>query len=78
MSWEIGKGHVPAPRAMMRGLTLISWENGRDMFRPPAIYTFRSKNDFEEDSLFRHIEPSHAFHLDLIRLSNFQVNGDVS
>lgn len=45
----------------------------KDVFEAPAIYTFRSKNDFEEDSLFRHIEPSHAFHLDLVRLSGFQI-----
>lgn len=37
------------------------------VFQAPAIYTFRAKNDFAEDSLFRHIEPSHAFHLDLVR-----------
>lgn len=28
---------------------------------------------FKEDGLFRHIEPSHAFHLDLPRLSNFAI-----
>jgi len=39
----------------------------------PGIYTFRSKNDFSEDLLFRHIEPSLAFHLDLVRLSNFNI-----
>lgn len=29
--------------------------------------------EFKEDGLFRHIEPSHAFHLDLPRLSNFAI-----
>eukprot|EP00816_Leptocylindrus_hargravesii_P008467 CAMPEP_0196815990 /NCGR_PEP_ID=MMETSP1362-20130617/52962_1 /TAXON_ID=163516 /ORGANISM="Leptocylindrus danicus, Strain CCMP1856" /LENGTH=2323 /DNA_ID=CAMNT_0042193161 /DNA_START=128 /DNA_END=7099 /DNA_ORIENTATION=+ len=42
----------------------------------PAIFTFRAVSDFKEDSLFRHIEPNHAFHLDLTRLSkNFNVKG---
>jgi hypothetical protein len=41
--------------------------NHQQVFQAPAIYTFRAKNDFVEDSLFRHIEPSHAFHLDLVR-----------
>ncbi|CAN0473727.1 unnamed protein product, partial [Discosporangium mesarthrocarpum] len=39
----------------------------------PGIFTFRAVSDFVEDSLFRHIEPSHAFHLDLPRLSNFYI-----
>jgi len=38
-----------------------------------SVFTFRSKSDFSEDRLFRHIEPPHAFHLDLPRLSNFNL-----
>jgi len=45
--------------------------SGSDPIQLPGIYTYRAKNDFSEDVLFRHIEPSLAFHLDLIRLSNF-------
>lgn len=37
------------------------------------MFTFRAKGGFKEDGLFRHIEPSHAFHLDLPRLSNFAI-----
>jgi acetyl-CoA carboxylase/biotin carboxylase 1 len=38
------------------------------------IYTFRGKNGFAEDRLFRHIEAPHAFHLDLTRLANFSLS----
>ena len=45
-----------------------------DEYSPPAMFTYRYPN-FEEDSLYRDIEPSHAFHLDLIRVAaNFRVN----
>jgi len=40
----------------------------------PAVYTFRAKTDFAEDVLFRHIEPPHAYHLDLVRLTNFSIS----
>jgi len=40
---------------------------------PPAIFTFRAKTDFAEDVLLRHIEPPHAFYLDLVRLRNFAI-----
>lgn len=40
----------------------------------PSIFTFRVRMDFREDSLFRDIEPSQAYHLDLVRLAkNFSV-----
>ena len=40
----------------------------------PALYTYRSQLEFKEDSLFRNIEPSMAYHLDLTRLAkNFSV-----
>eukprot|EP00640_Fibrocapsa_japonica_P000554 CAMPEP_0113939200 /NCGR_PEP_ID=MMETSP1339-20121228/5545_1 /TAXON_ID=94617 /ORGANISM="Fibrocapsa japonica" /LENGTH=2332 /DNA_ID=CAMNT_0000942633 /DNA_START=63 /DNA_END=7061 /DNA_ORIENTATION=- /assembly_acc=CAM_ASM_000762 len=39
----------------------------------PGIYTYRTKTGFKEDSLFRHIEPPLAFHLDLVRLTNFHI-----
>ncbi|CAN0448980.1 unnamed protein product, partial [Ectocarpus sp. 12 AP-2014] len=38
-----------------------------------GVFTFRSRAGYKEDGLFRHIEPSHAFHLDLPRLSNFAI-----
>ena len=40
----------------------------------PSLFTYRSQLDFKEDSLFRNIEPSFAYHLDLTRLAkNFSV-----
>lgn len=45
-----------------------------DEYSPPAMYTFRFPK-FEEDSLYRDIEPSHAFRLDLNRVAaNFRVH----
>jgi acetyl-CoA carboxylase/biotin carboxylase 1 len=45
-----------------------------DEYPPPAMFTYRYPT-FEEDSLYRDIEPSHAFHLDLNRVaSNFRVH----
>ena len=44
-----------------------------DEYSPPAMFTYRAPN-FDEDSLYRDIEPSHAFHLDLNRVAaNFRV-----
>lgn len=40
----------------------------------PPIFTFRSRNKFEEDVLFRHIEAPLAFHLDLPRLANYDIS----
>ena len=41
----------------------------------PSIFTYRSSFGFKEDLLFRHIEPVHAYHLELIRLvKNFGLN----
>lgn len=65
--------------AMIRRVTFLLRHTKKDqeadklIFTPPAIYTFRSKEDFAEDNLFRHIEPSHAYHLDLVRLTNFKI-----
>lgn len=39
----------------------------------PAIFTFRSRGDFSEDKLFRHVEAPLAYHLDLHRLDNFGI-----
>jgi acetyl-CoA carboxylase/biotin carboxylase 1 len=42
-------------------------------YSPPALFTYRYP-EFKEDALYRHIEPSHAFQLDLNRVAgNFRV-----
>jgi len=46
-----------------------------DNFPLPTILTYRYNSNFSEDTLFRNIEPSHAYQLDLNRLAeNFVVN----
>lgn len=48
-------------------------EDGINEIPPPALFTYRSP-EFQEESLYRHIEPSHVFHLDLNRIAtNFRV-----
>eukprot|EP01083_Nonionella_stella_P225808 802487_1 len=39
----------------------------------PLYFVFRQKNDYEEDDIIRHIEPPMAAHLEISRLSNFNV-----
>lgn len=39
----------------------------------PGFYTFRVRNGFLEDPIFRHIDPPMAFQLELSRLSNFSI-----
>lgn len=39
----------------------------------PRIYTFRSSNNYGEDIIVRHIEPPMAYHLELTRMSNFNI-----
>lgn len=38
------------------------------------IFTYRARTHFQEDHLFRHIESAYAFHLDLMRLDNFDIS----
>lgn len=39
----------------------------------PGFYTYRVRNSFKEDPIFRHIDPPMAFQLELARLSNFDI-----
>lgn len=39
----------------------------------PSFYTFRVKDNFREDPIYRHIDPPMAFQLELSRLSNFVI-----
>jgi len=48
-------------------------EDGGD--EHPSIFTYRARLGYQEDTLFRHIEPALAYHLDLDRISpNFHVH----
>ena len=39
----------------------------------PRYFTFRSRKDFEEDRIYRHLEPALAFQLELNRLKNYDL-----
>ncbi|XP_073241070.1 acetyl-CoA carboxylase-like isoform X1 [Porites lutea] len=39
----------------------------------PWYFTFRARDDFEEDSIYRHLEPALAFQLEMNRLRNFDL-----
>ncbi|KAI8980307.1 acetyl-CoA carboxylase [Pilobolus umbonatus] len=39
----------------------------------PDYYTFRERENYEEDETIRHIEPAMAYQLELARLSNFDI-----
>jgi acetyl-CoA carboxylase carboxyltransferase component len=41
-----------------------------------GIFTYRLKDAFGEDRLYRHIEATHAFHLDIDRMSKFDLTLD--
>ncbi|CAB9525754.1 Acetyl-CoA carboxylase 1 [Seminavis robusta] len=62
--------------AGIRRVTLLFKQEQDDEFeeyRAPVLFTFRSP-DFQEDSIYRRIDPSHALHLDLNRVAaNFRV-----
>eukprot|EP00178_Gracilaria_changii_P014241 TRINITY_DN402_c0_g1_i1.p1 TRINITY_DN402_c0_g1~~TRINITY_DN402_c0_g1_i1.p1 ORF type:complete len:2462 (+),score=353.38 TRINITY_DN402_c0_g1_i1:1194-8579(+) len=40
----------------------------------PAFFTLRVRNRFDEDPIYRHIDPPMAFQLELSRLSNFSIS----
>ncbi|XP_020604828.1 acetyl-CoA carboxylase-like isoform X1 [Orbicella faveolata] len=39
----------------------------------PWFFTFRAQGNFEEDSIYRHLEPALAFQLEVYRLRNFDL-----
>ena len=57
----------------VRRVTFLVGHGADGASKLPGIYTFRAKTEFAEDILSRHIEPPHAFHLDLMRLTNFAI-----
>jgi len=56
-------------RAKIRRVTVVLTKFGSF----PSIYTFRERMGFDEHPIYRHIEPPLAFHLELRRLSNFEI-----
>uniref|UniRef100_A0A8C2T659 Acetyl-CoA carboxylase beta n=1 Tax=Coturnix japonica TaxID=93934 RepID=A0A8C2T659_COTJA len=39
----------------------------------PKFFTFRARDEFEEDRIYRHLEPALAFQLELSRMRNFDL-----
>ena len=40
----------------------------------PKYFTYRSRDEYKEDTIYRHLEPALAFQLELSRLRNFSLN----
>lgn len=40
----------------------------------PKYFTYRARNDFNEDLIYRHLEPALAFQLELNRLKNYDLD----
>lgn len=39
----------------------------------PKFFTYRARNDFTEDTIYRHLEPASAFQLELYRMRSFEL-----
>ena len=44
-----------------------------DLYRFPRYFTYRFKNGFIEDTIYRHLEPALAFQLEINRLRNYDL-----
>ncbi|KAI9293200.1 acetyl-CoA carboxylase [Neoconidiobolus thromboides FSU 785] len=55
-----------------RGIRRVSIVTVRDG-KQPGIFTFREREDYNEDQTIRHIEPATAYQLELSRMSNFNL-----
>jgi acetyl-CoA carboxylase / biotin carboxylase 1 len=39
----------------------------------PKFFTYRARNDFTEDTIYRHLEPASAFQLELYRMRSYEL-----
>ncbi|CAB3233549.1 unnamed protein product [Arctia plantaginis] len=39
----------------------------------PKFFTYRARNDFKEDTIYRHLEPASAFQLELYRMRSYEL-----
>ncbi|XP_038054037.1 acetyl-CoA carboxylase-like isoform X2 [Patiria miniata] len=53
----------------IRRITILFWSR-KDF---PKYFTFRARQDFQEDRIYRHLEPALAFQLEINRMSNFDL-----
>lgn len=56
-------------KAHLRRLSVVVCRNNQW----PDYYTFRERENYQEDETIRHIEPAMAYQLELARLSNFDI-----
>ena len=56
----------------VKRITFLVSQEGKSEI--PCIFNFKESLNFNEDKLYRQIEYTHAFHLDLRRLSNFSIS----
>ena len=54
----------------LRRVTFIVWRQKEF----PKYFTFWSKNNYQEDMIFRHLEPALSFQLELNRLKNYDLD----
>ena len=75
--------HIYLEKADIRRVSII-FDNVKSedevySFNLPAIFTYRQRSGFKEDTLFRDIEPNQAYRLELTRLAkNFSVQRLIS
>ena len=52
---------------------IVAPDASKETVTYPGFYSFRVKEGFREDPIYRHIDPPMAFQLDLSRLANFSI-----
>ena len=56
-----------------RGVRRVTFIISPEKQEYPAYFTYRSRLNFDEDTLIRHIEPSYAHYMQLQRFANFDI-----
>lgn len=63
------ENHRDFRMACIRRVTFCVHKNGH----MPKYFTYRSRDEYKEDEIYRHLEPALAFQLELSRLRNFSL-----
>ncbi|GAM23780.1 hypothetical protein SAMD00019534_069550 [Acytostelium subglobosum LB1] len=63
--------HRDLNQLRVRRVTFVC--NGK-IGQQPKYFTFRERHGYMEDPIFRHIEPAMAYHLEVRKLSNFDIS----
>ncbi|XP_064490125.1 acetyl-CoA carboxylase-like isoform X4 [Ornithodoros turicata] len=59
---------------MIRRITFLMLHKVNGKRRFPQYYTFRYRDDYMEDKIYRHLEPALAFQLEINRLRNYDLD----